>query len=109
MRIRKSNAFIILTVFNMVIFTLLLIHGAIERRHQRPVLLDKKKIVEEIGLTDLCLFTDARYTRNPAVADRSTPFQDNPLSLDYFPSGSLLPPPPHLSSHEPDRKAEKHP
>ncbi len=49
------------------------------------------------GLTDLCLFTDARYTRHPSLADPHSPFQDAPLALEHFPSGALLPPPPHLT------------
>ncbi|MBI5015031.1 MAG: hypothetical protein HZB55_06010 [Deltaproteobacteria bacterium] len=53
-------------------------------------------LAARLGLTDLCLFTDARYTRHPALADLHTPFQDSPLSFEHFPSGSLLPPPPHL-------------
>jgi hypothetical protein len=102
MSFRKSSAFFLFTAFSIVSLTMLFIHGAIEKHRQTPVLLEKKKMVELFGLTDLCLFTDARYTRNPAMADRSTPFQDNPLSLDYFPSGSILPPPPHLRAHELD-------
>jgi hypothetical protein len=53
-----------------------------------------------LELTDLCLFTDAQYTRHPAVAVLNTPFQDYPLSFEHFPSGSLSGPPPHLVSHE---------
>ena len=49
-------------------------------------------------LTDLCLFTDARYTRHPSLADRHSPFQDYPLALEHFPSGSLIPPPGHLAA-----------
>ena len=49
--------------------------------------------VPELGLTDLALFTEARYTRHPSQADLHTPFQDHPLSFDHFPSGSLLSPP----------------
>ena len=52
--------------------------------------------VAAYGLTDLCIFTEARYTRNPAVADFWTAFQDHPASLEHFPSGSLIEPPPHL-------------
>jgi hypothetical protein len=103
MGVRKSNAFLLFTVLNVTGLVLLFAHGALERQRQAPVLIEKKAMVERLGLTDLCLFTDARYTRNPAVADRSTPFQDNPMSLDYFPSGSILPPPPHLRAHELDR------
>ena len=103
MLLRKSSLFIAFTAGSVVCLIMLFAHGAAERRAQAPVLNENRLIVDRLGLTDLCLFTDARYTRNPAVADRSSPFQDNPLSLDYFPSGSILPPPPHLRSHEPDR------
>jgi hypothetical protein len=48
--------------------------------------------------TDPCLFTDARYTRHPSLADRHSPFQDYPLALEHFPSGSLIPPPGHLAA-----------
>jgi hypothetical protein len=50
-------------------------------------------------LTDLCLFTEARYTRHPSQADFHAPFQDSPLALEYFPSGSLMPPPPALKKN----------
>lgn len=43
-----------------------------------------------LHLTDLCLFTEARYTRHLSQADLSTPFQDHPISLEHFPSGSFL-------------------
>lgn len=48
--------------------------------------------------TDPCLFTEARYTRHPSLADRHSAFQDSPLALEHFPSGALVPPPAHLTS-----------
>lgn len=48
-------------------------------------------LVRAVGLTDLALFTEARYTRNPAMADLHTPFQDNPMSFEHFPSGIFSP------------------
>lgn len=51
------------------------------------------RLVRDLGLSDLALFTEARYTRHPALADLATAFQDNPLSFDHFPSGSLIAPP----------------
>jgi hypothetical protein len=54
-------------------------------------------LVERLGLSDLALFTEARYTRHPSQADLHSPFQDHPLGLEHFPSGSLLPPPAHLT------------
>lgn len=49
-------------------------------------------LTRALGLTDLALFTEARYTRHPSQADLHTPFQDHPMSFDHFPSGSLVPP-----------------
>jgi hypothetical protein len=49
--------------------------------------------VRELGLTDLALFTEARYTRNPSQADLHSAFQDHPMALEHFPSGSIQQPP----------------
>ena len=49
-----------------------------------------RTLVKELRLTDLCLFTEARYTRHPALADRHAPFQEHPTAFEHFPSGSLL-------------------
>jgi hypothetical protein len=55
-----------------------------------------------VGFTDPAVFTDARYTRHPSLADRHSAFQDYPLALEHFPSGSLVPPPAHLGSADRD-------
>lgn len=57
-----------------------------------PALARKAEMVRDLGLTDLCLFTEARYTRHLSQADLHTAFQEHPLALDHFPSGSLVPP-----------------
>lgn len=57
----------------------------------------RKAMVMNLGIADLCLFTEAPYTRNPAVTDRHAPFQDHPLTLEHFPSGALISPPYRLS------------
>lgn len=54
---------------------------------------ERAELVARLGLTDLALFTEARYTRNPSQADRFAAFQDHPMALEHFPSGSLVPPP----------------
>lgn len=69
---------------------MLLAHGTLSTRGQPPELSEKRALVKALGLTDLCLFTEARYTRHLSQADLSTPFQDHPLSLEHFPSGSFL-------------------
>jgi len=57
-------------------------------------------VVRALTLTDLCLFTEARYTRHPSLADLHTPFQEHPMSFEHFPSGAILAVPPHLKGRE---------
>jgi hypothetical protein len=49
-------------------------------------------LVRQLGLTDLVLFTEARYTRHPTQADLHSAFQDHPVAFEHFPTGALLPP-----------------
>lgn len=66
------------------------------RREARLAL--ESQLVADLGLTDLCLSTEARYTRHLSQADRFAAFQDHPHSLEHFPSGALLPPPSFLTA-----------
>jgi hypothetical protein len=74
------------------------VDAAVSRRIDRKLIHERRELVKVLSLTDLCLFTEARYTRHPSMADLHTPFQDHPLSLEHFPSGSLMAIPPHLRS-----------
>ena len=56
-----------------------------------------RALAARLGLTDLALFTEARYTRHPSQADLHSAFQDHPLALEHFPSGSLIVP--HRHEH----------
>lgn len=80
----------------MLLLALIFIHAGIREKLDMPLLHQRAEIVRVLGLSDLCLFTEARYTRHPSMADLSTPFQDHPLSLEHFPSGAIVPVPPHL-------------
>lgn len=51
-----------------------------------------RELVRQLGLTDLSLFTEARYTRHVSQADRHAAFQDGPGAREHFPSGSLVGP-----------------
>ncbi|HEY5765525.1 MAG TPA: hypothetical protein VIS30_05800 [Candidatus Deferrimicrobiaceae bacterium] len=93
---RESTAFALFVGLGLGALLLLFAHASWREGADREAYREKREIVRALGLTDLCLFTEARYTRHPAVADRFTPFQDHPLSLEHFPSASLLLPPPHL-------------
>jgi hypothetical protein len=90
---RKSSLFLAVAVLEAAVLALLFLHAAGSRRAAGPDLAERAALVRDLGLTDLCLFTEARYTRHPVLADRHAPFQDGPLSLEHFPSGSLLMPP----------------
>ena len=50
-------------------------------------------VTSGLGLTDLCISTEARYTRHPAVSDPMAPFMDHPGAIEHFPSGSFWTPP----------------
>lgn len=53
-------------------------------------------VVRSLGLTDLALWTEARYTRHPTQTDFFSPFQDLPGGMEHFPAGALISPPSHL-------------
>jgi hypothetical protein len=65
-------------------------HVARERRSTEISAM--RAMAAQFGLTDLALFTEARYTRHPSQADQHSAFQDHPLAFEHFPSGSLIPP-----------------
>jgi len=97
---RKSDLFLFYVILNLCMLFLIFIHAPLRQNKMEPYMKEKIQMVKGLELTDLCLFTDARYTRHPSMAVIFTPFQEHPLSLEHFPSGSLLPPPPLLRSHE---------
>ena len=94
--VRKSTVFLLFTGFNLAVITGMGIDAVRRNSAAAPGLAEQRSLVKSLDLTDLVLFTDARYTRHPAMADRHAPFQDHPLSIEHFPSGSLMPPPPHV-------------
>jgi hypothetical protein len=68
-------------------------HASLKERAGMESLKEKVEMVKRLELTDLCLFTEANYTRHLSQADLHAPFQDSPMSLEHFPSGSLVAPP----------------
>jgi len=89
---RSSLWFWYLSVSAILLFAVFA-YGAYQREQGAASLSATAELVRSLELTDLCLFTEARYTRHPSQADLHTPFQDHPLSLEHFPSGSLVKPP----------------
>lgn len=71
----------------------LALHGGRLRAGQRarqPLL---AIVTAGLGLSDLCVATEARYTRHPAASDRLVPFMDHPGAVEHFPTGSFWAPP----------------
>lgn len=90
---RRSNAFLSLLAASLSLCALTLVDAAVRGGNAAGSLARERALVAELGITDLCLFTEARYTRHLSQADLHTPFQDHPVSLEHFPTGSLFPPP----------------
>jgi hypothetical protein len=87
---RRSKQFLLFTAACLTIFLLLPLHA----RHAQLGSAGEVKLqrvqLGSLHVTDLCLTTEARYTRHPAMADLHAPFQEHPLALEHFPSGSLI-------------------
>jgi hypothetical protein len=92
-RLRKSTRFFIITGLQAAILIGLGLHAASGSRQAPAREAENAALARELRLTDLCIFTEARYTRHPAMADRHAPFQEHPSAFEHFPSGSLLQPP----------------
>jgi hypothetical protein len=97
---RKSDVFFSSLAVGVLLLCLIFLDAAVSQRIDRKVVQERREIVGVLALTDLCLFTEARYTRHPSMADLHTPFQDHPLALEHFPSGALMAIPPHLRSQD---------
>ncbi|MDX9895094.1 MAG: hypothetical protein RBS34_06605 [Desulfofustis sp.] len=94
---RKSTGYLAVTAFGILL--LLFLIGLYPLRSQRDGaarIARQQALVDRWQLTDIALFTEAPYTRNPSLADRSAPFQNHPMAISQFPSESLLAPPEHL-------------
>lgn len=89
---RKSSLWFWYLAVSVILLITAFAEGSYRREQSAESLRVKMELVRKLELTDLCLFTEARYTRHPSQADLHTPFQDHPLSLEHFPSGSLVTP-----------------
>ena len=52
-----------------------------------------QRLVVELGLTDLAIWSGATYCRHPSQADRFAAWADHPMAQEHFPAGSMVPPP----------------
>lgn len=95
---RNSHRAFVFLVISLALFLLTFADAAIQRTGRSAEQAQNARLVAQLGLTDLSLFTEARYTRHPSQADLHSAFQDHPIGLEHFPSGALLPPPRALAA-----------
>jgi len=91
---RKSTTYLIFIAACITLLGFLLwVHPHFNANYFENSLIKKQQLVKMLGITDMCLFTEARYTRHLSQADHFAAFQDSPMAFEHFPSGSLTLPP----------------
>ena len=93
---RKSSLCLSLFGAGALLLCLMVAHAHLQRLTDAPAIDRMAAVVGSLELTDLALFTEARYTRHPSQADLYSAFQDHPTSLEHFPVGSMAGPPASL-------------
>jgi hypothetical protein len=95
--LRKSDGFLLFIGSGVLLLAAILIQAHFVTRTDLPGLRQMAEVVKNLGLTDLCLATEARYNRHLSQSDWHAAFQSHPLALDHFPIGSILGPPETLT------------
>jgi hypothetical protein len=91
MMMTKSRIFLIITAVQIIVLIGLVIRSrTVLRARLAEEIPQKRELVKRLELTDLAIWTEARYTRHPSQADFFAPFQDGPSSLEHFPAGSVV-------------------
>ena len=91
---KKSTLYIsFIIIFIGILGCLLIGYPLINSIRDEMARQEKTQLVTKLGLNDLCLFTEARYTRHLSQADLFLAFQDQSMRFEHFPSGSLTRPP----------------
>ena len=86
---RKSSPALFLLGAGALLLGAMFVHAGLQRRADVPLIEASAGMVGKLELTDLCLFTEARYARHPSQADLHSAFQDHPVALEHFPTGSM--------------------
>ena len=87
------RSFPALLAYSLILFLWTVADAARLRTRRAAAQSERAGLAARLGLTDLCLFPEARYSRHLSQADLHSAFQDHPGALEHFPSGSLVPPP----------------
>ena len=96
---RPSHTLFIFILLLIIIDGLLYLHANRLSRDIKEEQVIQAIAVTGLGLTDLSVATEARYTRHPAVSDPMAPFMDHPGAIEHFPTGSTWNPPTNINSY----------
>jgi hypothetical protein len=88
----KYRVFVSFIMGELLVFLVLLVSGRTAVESRGTEVREQRAIVKQLMLTDVAIWTEARYTRNPSQADYFSAFQDFPSSLEHFPAGSIIAP-----------------
>jgi hypothetical protein len=88
---RRADRILRTLALGLALLALSFADAALRSRSATADIERRAHLVAVLDLTDLALFTEARYTRHPSQADLHSAFQDHPMALEHFPSGSLVP------------------
>ncbi|MBU4033330.1 MAG: hypothetical protein KKG34_00905 [Proteobacteria bacterium] len=91
---RPALIFAILLALLLVLDGALFVDALSRRKVEATTLTQLEVLTSALGLTDLAVSTEARYTRHPAVSDAVAPFMDHPGAIEHFPTGAFWLPPP---------------
>ena len=89
MRYRLFGCLIVLEMLALVV---LVAAGHFTADRVAPVRSCNRQLVQILELTDLSIWTGARYTRHLSQADVFSAFQESMGALEHFPEGALAPP-----------------
>ena len=89
-------AYLALLLFATLLLVAAALHadGAARRREALTVGEGLRPLTAFLGLADLAVSTEARYTRHPALSDMAVVGMDLPGAIDPFPSTLFFAPPP---------------
>ena len=88
----RYRFFVYLIVLEVLALIFLVAAGQFATGRKAPVRHCNRQLVRAFELTDLSLWTGARYTRHLSQADLFSAFQDGMGALERFPAGALSSP-----------------
>jgi hypothetical protein len=101
----RYRIFTLLMVVEALALALLVAAGHFDTERTAPARRCNRQLVRAFELTDLAIWTGARYTRHVSQADTFAAFQDSMGALEHFPEGALAPLPPLERSFKPEAAA----